>query len=66
MITNMFTQPMDYHAVQLVLSLKARFLADGSDPADFPEFLKEQGISATGPFIRVDDSFITLAKLAHS
>lgn len=66
MITNMFTQPMDYHAVQLVLSIKARFLADGGAPANFPEFLKEQGVSAAGPFIRVDDSFTTLAKLTHS
>lgn len=66
MITNIFTDPMDHHAVQLVLSLKVRFLADGGDPAEFPKFLKEQGVYAAGPFIRVDDSFITMSKLTHS
>ena len=66
MITNIFVEPMDYHVVQEVLALRLTFLVDGGDPADFPEFLAERGVSALGQFIKVDDSLVTLAKLKHS
>lgn len=66
MITNMFVEPMDYHVVQEVLALRLTFLVDGGDPADFPEFLAEHGVSASGPFIKVDDSLVTFVKLKHA
>lgn len=54
-----------YRSAQLILALKKQFLADGGDPVDFPEYLKEAGVKAVGQFIAVDDSFVTMAKLKY-
>lgn len=54
----------DYHyASKLILSLKAQFAKDGGDPVDFPEYLKETGVTVDGQFIVATDEFVAMARL---
>lgn len=56
----------EYHyARKLILDMKVQFTKDGGDPVDFPQFLKENGVTVDGEFIVADDSFVTLAYLKY-
>jgi hypothetical protein len=67
MLINLFGhEPMDYRVVQQILAMKQQFLADGGTDENFPAFLAEQGVSAAGQFIAIDDSFVTLANLKQA
>jgi hypothetical protein len=62
---DMFNGPVDYEVGELIKLLRKSHLESGGDPVDFPAFLAKQGITAVGPFIKVDDnakSIIALLK----
>lgn len=62
---DMFNGPVDYEVTRLIRTLRQSHLDSGGDPVDFPAFLAKQGITAVGPFIKVDDnakSIIALLK----
>jgi hypothetical protein len=60
---DMFNGPVDYEVTNLIKLLRKSHLESGGDPVDFPAFLATQGISAIGPFIKVDDSAKTIISL---
>ncbi len=60
---DMFNGPVDYEVVELIKTLRKSHLESGGDPVDFPDFLAKQGISAIGPFIKVDDNAKTIIAL---
>lgn len=60
---DMFNGPVDYEVTELIKTLRKSHLESGGDPVDFPEFLAKQGISAIGPFIKVDDNAKTIIAL---
>lgn len=53
---DMFNGPVDYEVGKLIQMLRKSHLESGGDPVDFPEFLAKQGITAVGPFIKVDEN----------
>lgn len=57
---------LDFHYgadAKLIQDLRARHLAEGGDPIDFPKYLEEAGVKAVGQFIVVQDEFALMAKL---
>lgn len=63
MYHNMLSGGIDYDTQQYIKTVRAAFLEGGGDPVDFPNFLQEHGISAVGPFIKVDGSAKTAMAL---
>ena len=54
----------EYHYAQkLIMDMKVQFSKDGGDPIDFPDFLKEAGVTMDGQYIVCNDSFVTMAML---
>ncbi|HET8688510.1 MAG TPA: hypothetical protein VFM18_18005 [Methanosarcina sp.] len=50
-------------SAKLIQDLRARHLAEGGDPVDFPDYLKQNGVEMVGPMVKISDSFATMAKL---
>jgi hypothetical protein len=51
---------------KLIGELRANHLAEGGDPKDFPEYLKQSGVQMMGPIILIEDSFVTMAELKYA
>jgi hypothetical protein len=48
---------------RLIQTLRAQHLAEGGDPVDFPEYLKQNGVEMQGTVMVISDEFATMAKL---
>ncbi len=63
MIINLLAEYMDNSIYKSIQHIRQQHLNSGGDPADFPAYLKDQGVCMNGPFMQVDDQLAMLAKL---
>jgi len=68
---NMFNKEdmLEFHygsVAKLIQTIRTQHLAEGGDPKDFPEYLKQNGVEMVGPLVKISDEFATMAKLKFS
>jgi len=68
MYLNMFNKDdmLGFHYgenAKLIQSLRTQHLAEGGDPVDFPEYLKQNGVEMRGAVMVISDEFATMATL---
>ena len=65
---SLFGNEAPWYFRKLVTDIREESLRLGVDPADFPEYLKNQGIQIIqmdGPFLLITDELMTYAELKY-